>query len=82
MDANDIYLVVVAYRKLQSNVRKHSLDQVEPKGGRQVKNTIILGKDELKRIYGPTLISRPQFILTSAGTIFKQLQITYILRTK
>ncbi len=70
-DANDLYLVVVAHRKLKSDVRQHSLDQKEPKGGRQVENTIILGKDELKCLYGPTLISRPQFILTSTGTILK-----------
>lgn len=76
IDTNDIYLVVVAHQKLQTDVRQHSLDQNEPKGECQVENTIILGKDELKRLYGPTLISRPQFILTSTGTILKSLQIT------
>ena len=52
--------------------------QAEPKGKQtkpekketepKLNKTIILGKDELFKLYGPTLSSRPQFLLSKIGT--------------
>jgi hypothetical protein len=68
----DIYLIVCAFRNLQNGVLPHSIEY--PKGEskeeskpKPLRNTIILGKERLSKIYGPTLANRPQFLLSGLG---------------
>jgi hypothetical protein len=52
----NVFLIVCAFRKLESKLKDAKID-----------NTIVLGIEDLKKLYGPTLASRPQFILTKEG---------------
>ena len=51
MTKEDIYLVVVSWRKIGK------LDKAIKKD----KNIIVVEKENLEKIYSPTLVSRPQF---------------------
>jgi hypothetical protein len=51
MTKEDVYLVVISWRKvekLNSNVKDN-------------KNIIVVKKENLEKIYSPSLVSRPQF---------------------
>jgi len=61
----DIYLIIAAWRDLQKDVEQNSLENQNLQNSS--KNIIILGKNKLQDLYGPTLASRPQFVLSRFG---------------